>query len=52
MAINNNSELLSVGKIKSITLMIGSFLYHVRALDSTILLALNEISSLQAKLTK
>ena len=52
METNNNLELLPVGQIKSIQLMIGSFLYYARALNSTMLLALNKISSLQAKPTQ
>ena len=47
----NHSPLLKKSETKTIQSITGSLLYHARALDSTMLPALNEISSTQAKPT-
>ena len=48
----NSSELLDQQGIKFIQTVVGIFLYYVRALDPTMLRALNEISCVQARSTK
>ena len=52
MANNNQSLLLLIDKIKTIQLIIESFLYYTRALDSTMLLVLNEIVCTQVAPTE
>ena len=49
---NMQSLLLPKDEIKTIQLIIGSFLYYARALDCTILAVLNEIAYAQALLTE
>ena len=51
MARQDQSQLLLQGEIKNIQSITSSFLYYTRALDYTILLALNEIACTQAQLT-
>ena len=47
-----SSELLDKKVIKFIQTVVGIFLYYARALDPTMLCALNEISRIQARPTK
>jgi hypothetical protein len=46
---NDISPKLSANKIKNIQRIIGSILYYVRAVDSTVLMALSSIASQQTK---
>ena len=48
----NSSELLDQNGIKFIQTVVGIFIYYERALDPTMLRALNEISCIQARPTK
>ena len=48
----DTSELLDQQGIKFIQTVVGSFLYYARALDPTMLRALNEISRVRARPTK
>jgi hypothetical protein len=52
MASNNHSQYLPKSDIKYMQSVAGTFLYNARALNYTMLPALNEISSTQAKPTK
>ena len=49
---DDNSPLLSNTEIKHVQSVVGSFLYYGRAVNNTILPALDEISLIQAKPTE
>ena len=48
----DSSEFIDQKGIKFIQIVVGIFLYYARALDPTMLRALNEISCIQARPTK
>ena len=47
----NNLPIVSKDRIKRIQTIIGSLLYYARAIDHTILMALNDIAAIQTKAT-
>ena len=45
----DSSQVLDAKGIKHVQRVVGSFLYYARAIDNTIITALNEIASMQAQ---